>query len=262
MNRLNNKKTISTFFTQAGKIIIGCFVVAFVASCSKDDNPPINDEVNPNYYKLLRVENLPIAPADEGSEPNEFGFYLYSLSENKAIPQSEVSSVKWDIAFGGIFTSFLSGNNGADEKNYGAGNNAVGGVAIVEAAFDEVNELPANIEFKTGKDLIGTDDEGSMGAGVGWYLYDHYGTAVGEGAEEEKYVAYALAEPITKKDGTVINPRTIILKTANGDYAKIKMISCYKDLFEQEQWKKGEPIMYATFEYILIPGDGDTFEIR
>lgn len=262
MKRLNNTKPLSAFFAQAGRLIMGCFVVAFVASCSKDDNPPIDDEVNPNYYKLLRVENLPIAPTDEGSEPNEFGFYLYSLSENKAIPQSEVSSAKWDIAFGGTFTSFLSGNNGADEKNYGAGTNAAGGVAIVEEAFDEVNELPANIEFKTGKDLIGTDDAGSMGAGVGWYLYDFFGTVVGEGEEEEQHVAYALAEPITKKDGTVINPRTVIVKTANGDYAKIKMISCYKDLFSQEEWKKGEPIMYATFEYVLIPGDSNTFEIR
>ncbi len=217
---------------------------------------------NENYYKLIRVENLPIAPTDEGSEQNESGFYFYSLSENKSIPQDQISSAKWDLAFGGMFTSFLSGNNGSDDKNHGVGSNAIGGIAIVESTFDEVEQLPAGIEFKTGKDVIGTDDQGFFGAGMGWYLYDFDGKLVREGAEEDKHVAYALAEPITKKDGTVIKPRTVIVKTANGDYAKIKMISCYKDLFSQEEWKKREPIMYATFEYILIPGDSNTFEIR
>ncbi|RZF61353.1 HmuY family protein [Sphingobacterium corticibacterium] len=223
-----------------------------------------NDDIqdNENYYKLIRVENLPIAPTDEGSEPNESGFYFYSLSENKSITQDAVKSSKWDLAFGGMFTSFLSGNNGTDEGNRGVGSNAIGGIAIVESTFDDVKQLPAGIEFKTGKDVIGTDDQGAFGAGIGWYLYDFDGKLVREGAEEDKHVAYALAEPITKKDGAVIKPRTVIVKTANGDYAKIKMISCYKDLFSQEEWKRGEAIMYATFEYVLIPGDRNTFEIR
>lgn len=262
MKRLNNIKPIFACFAQAGRIIMGFFVVAFVASCLKDDNPPIDDEVNPNYYKLLRVENLPIAPTDEGSEPNEFDFYLYSLTENKTIPQTEVGAAKWDIAFGGTSTSFLSGKNGAEEHNYGTGSGAIGGIAIIQEAFDEVSRVPADIVFKTGGDVIGTDDEGDFGQGIRWYLYDFHGDIVRGGAEEDGHISYALSAPLTLRDGTVINPRTVIEKTANGDYTKIKMISCYKDLFEPEQWKKGGPIMYATFEYILIPSDSNTFEIR
>lgn len=243
-------------------VALACAISVGLTACEKNNDPINDEEDNGNYYKLIRVENLPIAPTDEGSEPNESGVYFYSLSENRSIPQDSVNSAKWDLAFGGMFTSFLSSNNGTDEGNHGVGSNAVGGIAIVEKEFDDVEQLPSGIEFKTGKDVIGTDDQGFFGAGMGWYLYDFNGTLVREGAEEDKHVAYALAEPITKKDGSVIQPRTVILKTANGDYAKIKMISCYKDLFKQEQWKKGEPIMYATFEYVLIPGDRNTFEIR
>lgn len=255
--------TASSVFRKISLFLLAGLFTGAVVSCSKDDDGPIDDgKDNENYYKLIRVENLPIAPADEGSEPNDFGFYLYSLSENKTIPQGEVSSAKWDIAFGGTSTSFLSGNNGAEEYNYGAGSGAIGGIAIIEEAFDEVGRVPADIVFKKGGDVIGTDDAGFFGQGMGWYLYDFHGDIVREGAEEDGHVSYALSEPLTLGDGTVINPRTVIVKTANGDYAKIKMISCYKDLFSQEEWKKGEPIMYATFEYVLIPGDSNTFEIR
>lgn len=263
MKRLYHKQAVSAVFVRAGRIIIGCCIVAFVASCTKDDDDPTEEVVNPDYYTLLRVENLPIGPTDEGSEPNEFGFYLYSLSAHKAIPQSEANSTKWDLAFGSdFFTSFLSGNNGSDQTNYGAGNGGLGGIAIIEKSFDDVDRLPADIVFKTGGDVIGTDDEGFFGQGMGWYLYDFNGDIVRDGAEEDGHISYALSEPLLLSNGTIVNPRTVIVKTARGDYAKIKMISCYKDLFKQEQWKKGKPIMYATFEYILIPGDSNTFEIR
>ncbi len=231
-------------------------------ACNKENVNPEDIEETNNYYKLIRVENLPIAPTDEGSTPNPADHYLYSLSENRTIPIDSANSTKWDLAFGGMFTSFLSANNGAAEDNYGKGSAAEGGIAIIESTFDEVTEIPQNIEFQTGKDLIGTDDQGFFGEGIGWYLYDFTGLTVREGAEEDKHIAYALAEPITKKDGTIVKPRTVILKTAKGDYAKIKMISCYKDLFNQELWKKGAPIMYATFEYVIIPAGSTKFEIK
>lgn len=260
MERLNNKQVISAVLSQAGRLIIGCCIVAFVVSCSKDNDDPIEDDVNPDYYTLLRVENLPVGP--EGSEPGDSNVYLYSLSANKTIPRSEAKSTKWDIAFGGVATSFLSGNNGVDHTNYGAGSAGLGGIAIIEEAFEEVDRVPADIVFKTGGDVIGTDDKGDFPAGMGWYLYDYNGTRVGEGTKEDQHVSHALAEPLLLSNGTVVNPRTVIVKTARGDYAKIKMISCYKDLFEQEEWRNGAPRTYATFEYILIPGDSNTFEIR
>lgn len=242
-----------------------CYALALICigySCDKKENIIPDEEETGNYYKLIRVENLPIAPTDEGSTPNPHDHYLYSLSENKSVDVELGNSTKWDLAFGGIFTSFLSANNGSDEDNYGAGSTAKGGIAIVESTFDEVTEIPKDLEFKTGKDVIGTDDQGFFGEGMGWYLYDFFGTTVRDGAPEDQHIAYALAVPITKKDGTTVKPRTVILKTANGDYAKIKMISCYKDLFTPELWKKGEPIMYATFEYVMVPSSSTKFEIK
>ncbi|NGM62223.1 hypothetical protein G5B30_09880 [Sphingobacterium sp. SGG-5] len=244
-------------------LLIGLLATVTVQyACDKDNTVPEDTGKTDNYYKLIRVKNLPIAPTDEGSTPNPDDHYLYSLSENRTIPIDSANSTKWDLAFGGMFTSFLSANNGNDDDNYGKGSGGKGEIAIVESTFDEVTEIPQNLTYHTGKDIIGTDDQGFFGNGIGWYLYDFNGTYVREGAAEDQHVAYALAEPITKKDGTTVQPRTVILKTAKGDYAKIKMISCYKDLFSQELWKKGEPIMYATFEYILIPAGSTKFEIK
>jgi hypothetical protein len=242
--------------------------MSFFTSCSKDETPPdsekIPDDTTPTdedvFYKLIRLENLPGTQENNGE--NEAPTVFYSLENDKNIESKYGPTNRWDISFGGLFNSFLSGNNGKNTTNSGFGNTAIGGIKIVEKHFDEVIDIPQDNQFNTGNHLIGTDKAGDFGEGTGWFLYDFEGTIVRNGTEQDKHVAYALSEALTLKNGTTLAPRTIVVRTAKGNYAKIKMISCYKDLYAQELWTKDGPKMYFTFEYVIVPAGSTKFEIK
>ncbi|WP_442587405.1 HmuY family protein [Pedobacter sp. AW31-3R] len=223
------------------------------AGCSKDDDPVIEPEEPAgavSYYKLQRTENF-LAPTDDSNPTVTPATVYFSLETGKEVRASYAKTVRWDLAFGGLYNSFLSGNNGKDATNFGGGSIGQGGILILEKPFAEVTDVPADNLFRTGKNLIGTDNEGSFGEGIGWYLYDFGGNILGDSSYDKMHVAYALPER-----------RTVVLRTAKGDYAKIKMISCYKDAFTPDQWFRNTPHMYFTFEYVIVPKGSTKFEIK
>ncbi|MDR7211452.1 HmuY family protein [Flavobacterium piscis] len=248
--------------------ILAIFLItALFTACSSDDKPAKeNTETEiPDtglFYKVISVKNYQGSTSDENPTAPSATLY-YSLEENKAVDGSYKKTKKWDLAFGGLYASFLSGNNGSNTQNNGSLAGGIGGITIVEKHFNDVVDVPADSEFKTGIDLIGTDDSGSFGNGMGWYLYDFGGEVVTNGTDPQKaHVAYALGEPLTIANGSVIPARTIILKTANGSYAKIKMISVYKDVYTPAEWFKDTPHMYYTFDYVMVPAGSTKFEIK
>lgn len=226
-----------------------------LSACSKDDDlvPPAPEPPEPVsgiYYKLQRVENFYI-PTDDANPLIVPATVFYNLESKKIVSPALQKTTQWDIAFGGLYNSFLSGNNGANTLNHGSGSNAVGGILILKEAFDKVINVPAESEFRTAADLVGTDDSGDLGQGTGWYLYDFYGGIRSDGRYEKQHVAYALPES-----------RTVILRTPKGDFAKIKMISCYKDAFTPDLWFRSTAHMFYTFEYVIVPKGSTRFEIR
>ncbi|MCD9576958.1 HmuY family protein [Flavobacterium soyae] len=246
-------------------------ITALMSACTSDDSKPAEEgnEENPDteipnsnlYYKVIHVKNYQGSTSDENPTAPSATLY-YSLEENKAVDGSYKKTRKWDLAFGGLYASFLSGNNGSNSQNNGSLAGGIGGITIAAKHFNDVVDIPADSEFKTGIDLIGTDDAGAFGNGTGWYLYDFGGDVVSNGNAQKAHVAYALGEPLTIANGTVIPARTIILKTANGSYAKIKMISVYKDVYSPADWYKDTPHMYYTFDYVMVPAGSTKFEIR
>lgn len=229
-----------------------------------DDNLPIDDDTPPattNYNKLVRVENFGYTLAD-GDQFEDKDILYYSLVENKEIISDYRKTTRWDLGFSGLYSSFLSGNNGSDTGNLGAGTSAVGGIYIVEQPFDEVTDIPDDSVFKTNREIYGTDENGAFGNGKGWYLYDFDGDLVRDGSYDNMHIAYALGEPLALNNGTMVPARTLILKTAKGDYAKIKMISVYKDIFNREDFTRTAPKMYFTFEYVVVPKGSTKFEIK
>lgn len=245
-------------------IIIAIFGFMVVAGCSEEDDPvPITDddpkteepgdEEGDLFYQLIRIENLAVDGSVDPNAPPEAprAAFFFSLEDSTLRSELYQKTNKWDLAFGNIYNSFLSGNNGDDKDNYGYGANGVGGICILEQNFDDVTAIPPPEKFQTGRDEIGTDDLGFFGSGIGWYLYDFGGDIKGDGSYEKAHVAYALADT-----------RTIIIRTAKGNFAKIKMISCYKDAFTPEEWFRNTPHMYFTFEYVLVPAGSTEFETR
>jgi len=249
-----------------GNLLVIFLLTVLFTACSADENkaadPKIEIPSTGLFYKVIQVKNYQGSTSDANPTAPSATLY-YSLEENKAVEGSYKKTRKWDLAFGGLYASFLSGNNGSNSQNNGSLAGGIGGITIVAKPFNEVIDIPADSQFKTGIDLIGTDDAGSFGNGTGWYLYDFGGEVVSDGKNPQKaHVAYALGESLKIANGTVIPARTIILKTANGNYAKIKMISVYKDVYSAKDWFKDTPHMYYTFEYVMVPAGSTKFEIR
>ena len=206
------------------------------------------------FYKLIRIENLPAGETGQiiGDPTVAPKNAMYFSLEDSTVRSSQFAKTnRWDLAFGNIAMSFLSGNNGTDPENHGSGANGRGGITILKENFDDVIDIPADETFRTGRDEIGTDDAGFAGGGTGWYLYDFSGEIVGDGSYEKRHVAYALQDT-----------RTVVVRTARGNYAKIKMISVYKDAFTPDEWFRNTPHMYFTFEYVLVPAGSTEFEIK
>ncbi|MFZ4861059.1 HmuY family protein [Sphingobacterium sp. Mn56C] len=243
-------------------------ICSITLSCSKSE-AQLETEVAPTapttatvaYYKLHRVENL-AAETDDKNPMARKTAVIYSLSYKQEQPLSYSKTAYWDISFSGLYNSFIGGNNGTDVNNRGYLGAGKGAVAIVEKAFDEVIDIPADSEFSSRDGKIGTDNYGDFGEGIGWYAYDFSGTLMSDGRYEKRHVAYTLSKPLVTVKNVHIPARTVIVKLANGDYAKIKMISCYKDAFNPEQWFLNTPHMFFTFEYVIVPAGSTKFEIK
>ncbi|WP_293311756.1 HmuY family protein [Pedobacter sp. UBA5917] len=240
------------------KWVSACLVLGLLfTSCKKDEivSPepekvvPTHTEGGTPYYKLQRIENLAVE-TDDANPTVPPTAVLFSLETKAIIPLLYTKTNRWDICFNDLYNSFISCNNGQSSTSLGAGSTGTGGIAILQKPFNEVTDVPADGTLSITK-TIGTDDEGDFGQGIGWYLYDFIGTKRGDGSYDKQHVAYAMPEK-----------RTIIVRTAKGDYAKIKMISCYKDAFTADKWFRTTPHMYFTFEFVIVPKGSTKFEIK
>jgi hypothetical protein len=232
-------------------------------SCSKSSNDPDpSDPVSDTIFNRV-ITVLNYGEELEGDAPTTMQKpVFFSLEKNASVNPDYVRTDRWDLSFSALYRSFLGGNNGTNQKNFGAGGPGKGGVLCIEKAFEELTDIPDDALFKTGSALIGTDDHGAFGEGVGYYLYDFGGGIVGDGSYDKQHVAYCLGNGVTTNDGTKIPPRTIVLKTARGHYAKIKMMSVYKDLLNPSTWTRNAPHMYFSFQYVLAKAGSKNFSVK
>lgn len=232
--------------------IYSLVVLLAITSCTKkgstdETGTPAVDTI---YGKRITVVNLaPPVTGDEDPTSTTRPPLYFSLEDNKTVPAEYAKTNRWDISFTGIYNSFLSGNNGSNSGNLGFGGPGKGGIYLVQQPFQEVIQIPADNLFKTGNSVYGTDDSGDFGAGLGWYLYDFGGTIRGDGSYDKQHVVYPIAN------------RIMIVKTAKGNYAKIRMLSLYKDETDPSKWKRNTPHPYYTFEYVLIKSGATGFPI-
>lgn len=263
-----NSKTIklSSLQKNVAKIFLALLLVGVFTACKKDKKhepaePPIEVGEKVAFYKLHRVENL-AAETDNSDPMDAKKEVLYSLEYNIERSSKYLKTDLWDISFSEMFNSLLGANNKNNRQNLGSGGDGIGGILILEQNFEDVIDIPSDDQFLTGTGVIGPDELGEFGTGKGWYIYDWAGTIIGDGSADKKHVSYALGEQIKKADGTDAPIRTIVLRTAQGNYAKIKMISCYKDAFTVDEMFKDTPHNFFTFEYVLVPKGSTKFEIK
>ena len=241
------------FFT----IILLCLA----ESCSKGNNTPqpppaASDTI---YNRVITVSNFVGDTSSLTAPDASRSTILYSLEKNAGVPSLYAQTNRWDVSFSGIFNSFLGGNNGTEAGNAGSGGPGTGGVAILSQNFDSVNSVPPGLSFSRAAQAVGTDDAGAFGQGTGWYVYDWAGTlyytssichALGIGGRDTTSAATQAHTAWARPD------RTILVRMANGSYAKVRMISIYKNAIPGPV--TGTPAPYLSFQYVLArPGSTD-----
>lgn len=198
--------------------LIALFLLAGVTAC--DDDPVSSD--GGDEVVAERVTDLPADPFVgfvSGRPVGSGNFTFFSLRENRVVEDS--ASTDWDVAFRG--TTILV-NGGVSGPGEGAGQ-------IVEGVFSEIDEAPAD-GYETdaaGEPALGT------GSGQSWYNYNPQ------------------TQVVTPTPG-----RVIIVRTADGLYAKISMVSYYEG--NPATPTSENEARYLTFDYVLQPDGSRVFD--
>lgn len=201
------------------KSVLLLSVFSLLASCSNDDdNTPTTATLETKTFSNL------YAPQTGGQgQPVGGAFTKFSFSQN-----ATVTNDSWDIAFRGT-TILVNGGTviGITDEPTRTGN---GAVSIVSNTLDAITTIPsANTFLQDGTNTYAIP----TGSGNGWYNYN------------------ATANLITPIAGKVF-----VVKTHDGKYAKMEIISYYKDAPANPD--ATSLTRYFTFKYVYQPS-GATF---
>ena len=181
-----------------------------LVACKKESNE------TPTALETKRYDNLPADPstAGPGQQPRGTGrFTLFSLSQGRIIPNADSASNQWDLGFRG--TSII--------VNGGAMRVGQGGLAFVEGLFDELKTVPQNQVF--GRDESPSQMAQAPGSGASWYNYEPQRNLI-----------------------SPIPGRILLIKTATGHYAKLEILSYYRNAPAQPT--ANDEARYYTFRYV------------
>ena len=149
-------------------------------------------------------------------DANTKPYIYFSLATKKDIPGADAKSKSWDIAFSKTTIAVNGGTSGPGQ----------GGAIVLEKPFDTITEAP--------KEGYKSDGDAGFaipgGSGNSWYKYDMSVHAI-----------------------LPIIGRTILIKTAEGKFAKLEIISYYKGAPEDVPTEESS---YYTFRYALADANG------
>lgn len=195
--------------------------LATTVACKNDDDTPTIVPV-----QAQTVTNLPADPTTgvnptTGQPLGTTGKYtLYNLRDNKTVANTDSASNKWDIGFRG--TSIII--------NGGAIRSGQGGAYVYTGTFEELTTVPTSATFAQ-------DQSASVLAipavsGSGWYNYNSSTNIV-----------------------TPIPGRVLVIKTGDGKYAKVEILSYYENAPATPTATSRS--RFYTFRYAYQP-DGST----
>jgi len=198
--------------------------VVTLASCS-DDDAPLAPVVATTVTNLEADPATGFNPTTGQAIGTTGKFKLFSFETGEAVANADSASTKWDIGFRGTTIILNGGTSGPGEAQ----------AQILTAIFEEVKEAPES----------GYNSDNSpnfaipTGSGNGWY------NAAGGGPSSPTII-------------TPIPGRIIVIKTATGRFAKMEILSYYKDAPASPTGT--EPSRRYTFRYVYQPNDSRKFE--
>ncbi len=218
----------------AGIVGILALIVA-VTACKKDKAPVdtsiktrLSDHVEKDGKNIIYVTDL---PGDTAAQPGKPGKTVYfSFSTNATVDSNQKKTNSWDVSFANIYNSYVTINNSTNPVSPGYGGSAQGALYIVDKPFDSVKVVPAASDVNV-NGAAGMDGYPSS-SWPGWYQYNP-----------------------TTHIMTALTAKTLVIKMANGKYAKLEMTSLYKG--NPASPTLSTPVPYVTFKY-WVQQDGST----
>mgnify|MGYP000412674897 FL=1 len=198
-------------------ILVIAFIAIVVSSCKEDDAPvlaPVASKSVTNIHAPLTTD-YSVNPPSESGDFTKFSLKLGTV----------VSDDSWDIALRG--TSIIVNGGSVIGLTDEPARTGTGALALETGTFGSISEAPAAADFK--QDAADTYAL-TKGSGNGWYTYNPQTNQI---------------SPIAGK--------VIVVKTNDGHYAKIEIISYYKDN-DASNPANGR---YYTFNYVYNPNLGD-----
>ena len=176
------------------KIAMGLGLSIALVACSKEEETivvPVS--VSTRTVNDLAADTVTGLGAD--GRPQSAGTTTYySLVDNKLIASTDAASTKWDIAFSSTKILVNSGTSGP----------GLGGAFVFKGLFDDLKTISTDSSFAT-DNASAASYAIPLGSGKAWYTYDGLTT---------------LVSPIAG--------RVLVIRTANGKYAKIEILNYYK----------------------------------
>ena len=196
-----------------------------ISSCSKDDEVQLLDVVSESYENLYAPQVGGVDPRTGAFTPISGEFTKFNFSTG----QVTTSETDWDVAFRGTSIIINGGETlGTIDEPARTGNAAVYIAAGTMSSVTEVNLTELSQDSADGYAI-------EEGAGNGWYTYQ--GPPV---------------NLITPTPGKIL-----VFRTNDGKYAKIEILSYYKDAPENPDAYTSES-RYYTFNYQYQPNEGIT----
>jgi len=174
------------------KITMGLGLSIALVACSKEEEAivlPLS-AITVNDLAADTVTGL----GPDGRPQSAGTTTYYSLVDNKLIVSTDAATTKWDIAFSSTKILVNSGTSGP----------GLGGAFVFKGLFDDLKTIPTDSSFAT-DNATAASYAIPLGSGKAWYTYDGLTT---------------LISPIAG--------RVLVIRTANGKYAKIEILNYYK----------------------------------
>ncbi|MGB1049765.1 MAG: HmuY family protein [Rhodothermales bacterium] len=192
----------------------------FVTACDSSSSNDDSQEVI-----AARASDVPSDPiigiGSDGRPVGANAFSFFSLRTGQIVASTDSASTGWDLGFKG---STIIVNGGTS----GPGN---GAAQIVDDIFGDVMNAPENGWIQDSADAYAIP----TGSGNGWYNYNF---------------ATQVLSPIPG--------RVLLVRTADGRYAKVSMISYYQGAPETPTGD--DTARFLTFDYVFQPDGSRKFQ--
>ncbi len=197
-------------------------LAASFSSCKKDDPAPAT--LSAATFSNLNADYAPAVggitgPPTYPTATNKFTFF--SFSTGKVVANADSASTKWDLGFRATTIIVNGGTSGP----------GVGGAIVQTGIFSDLTVAPTTGYAQDNKNAT-VKYAIPTGSGAGWYTYN------------------SSTNIITPTAG-----KFLIIKTADGKYAKVEILSYYQDAPTAPTSSTKD--RYYTFRYVY-QADGST----